>query len=88
MTFRCIVPNETIRVEWKINETSASTLEGLLERGITYSDTLMTSNDRRFSIIRIEARAKYNGTKLQCVAFTSDSGNKSQIVLLLVQGTF
>ena len=88
MTFRCIVPNDIIRVEWMINGISASTEDGLLERGITYNDTLRTNNGTRFSIIRIEARAENNGTKLQCAALTSDSGNRSQIVLLLVQGTF
>ena len=87
MTFRCIVPNGTIGVEWLINETSASSQEGLVERGIKYNDTLMISKDTRFSVIGIEARAENNGTKLECIAFNSDLGTKSQIVFLYVQGT-
>ena len=87
--FRCVVASDTISILWFINGFTAAQLgeEALAERGITYSDTLITEGDSTFIVIRVQARAENDHTTLQCVALSPDYvGVRSEVVVFRVQG--
>ena len=82
--------NDTINAFWLINGFTVGQLgqEALAERGITYSDTLITEDDSTFVVIRVQARAENDYTTLQCVALSPEFVLlRSEVVVFRVQGT-
>ena len=89
MQFRCTTTSDTDNIVWYINEKSAAQLgqKILAEKGITYSDTLITDDDVIYVVINVETSAENDNTTLEClVVFTDAAPARSEGILLRIQG--
>ena len=71
---------------WVVNGTQREIINPEIRRDLMISDVIIDGG-RREQDLTIPARAEYNGTRVQCLAFSLSGSDQSENATLLIQGT-
>ena len=70
---------------WIVNGTQREVHQDEIRRDLVVSETIIDGGTT-METLTIPARAEYNGTRVQCVAFTFGGSDQSENAILWIQG--